>query len=106
MAKRSVNWHQELVKKTLADANSFSEYEAFKLQLELAEKFKKARQRANLTQENIAEKMATHKPSIARLEAAGGKGKHSPSLLTLVKYAHALGYRLKVNLVRESDQYA
>jgi transcriptional regulator with XRE-family HTH domain len=30
-----------------------------------------------------------------------GKGKHSPSLSTLQKYAHALGCRLELRLVNE-----
>jgi transcriptional regulator with XRE-family HTH domain len=34
---------------------------------------------------------------VARLES--GKGKHSPSLATLQKYAHALGFRLQLKLI-------
>ena len=102
MAKRSTRWHKMLEKKVLSDPVGYAAYEAFNLQLELADKLKKARQRAHLTQENAAERMATQKSSIARLEAGGGKGKHMPSLLTLVKYAHVLGYRLEMKLVPES----
>jgi len=34
------------------------------------------------------------------LESSLGNGKHSPSLATLQKYAHAVGYELQVKLVR------
>lgn len=76
MTKRSNRWHSELVKAVLTDPVAHAEYEAFKLQLEL--------------------------PAVARLEAGGGKGRHSPSLHTLVRYADALGYRLEIKLVPES----
>lgn len=97
--KRSTKWHKLIEKKVFADPEGYAEYETFKLQLELAGKLKDARKHAHLTQEKVAEKMETQKPTIARLEAAGGKGKHSPSILTLVKYANAVGYRLEINLV-------
>lgn len=104
MARRSTKWHDELRKEVLSDAESRAEYEAFKLQLELADKLKKARKKAHLTQENVAERMDTQKPVVARLEAAGGKGKHSPSLKTLVKYAEAIGYHVQVKLVPSKKQ--
>lgn len=99
MAKRSTSLHKKLVKKILTNPEGRAAYEAFKLQLELAEKLKEARHHAHLTQEKVAEKMGTQKPVIARLEAGGGKSRHSPSLLTLVKYANAIGYALEIDLV-------
>jgi transcriptional regulator with XRE-family HTH domain len=36
---------------------------------------------------------------MTRLES--GRGKHSPSIATLEKYAHALGCRLELRLVNE-----
>jgi DNA-binding XRE family transcriptional regulator len=100
MAKRSGEWHKQLRETVLADDESRAEYEAFKLQLELAEKLKTSRKKAELTQEDIAKKMHTNKSVIARLEAAGGRGKHSPSLKTLSKYANAIGYSLEFTLKR------
>ena len=97
--KRSTIWHNILKGDVLADLEAFAEYEAFKAQLEIAHKMKLARKKAGLTQEAVAKKMHTHKPVVARLEAAGGKGKHSPSMLTLQKYAHAIGYKLRIDLV-------
>jgi transcriptional regulator with XRE-family HTH domain len=55
-----------------------------------------ARSKFGLTQESVAELMGTTKGAVSRLEAAG---KHSPSLTTLKKYAHAVGCRLEIKLV-------
>jgi len=57
-----------------------------------------ARRRAGLTQAQVAEKMGTKTPAIARLEAGGGAKRHSPSLATLRKYAEAVGCWLEVRL--------
>lgn len=100
MAKRSLDWHCELKQSVLDDPEMRAEYDAFKLQLELADKMKKSREQAHLTQEEIADKLHTQKSVIARLEAAGGRGNHSPSLKTLVKYANAIGYQLEIKLKR------
>jgi DNA-binding XRE family transcriptional regulator len=58
-----------------------------------------ARKAAGLTQAQIAERMGTQTPAIARLERALATGKHSPSLNTLKRYAQALGKRVEVRLV-------
>lgn len=92
-------WYESLRNEALSDPETMEEYEAYKLQLELASRLKKARKKAKLTQEEVAKQMLTSKSAIARLEAAGGKSKHSPSLNTLSHYAYALGYQLKVSLV-------
>ena len=101
MTKRSTTLHKQLKKDVLNDPAGRAEYEAFKLQLELADVLKHARQAAHLTQETVADRMETTKSVIARLEAAGGRSKHSPSLTTLVKYADAIGYTLDVALKRK-----
>lgn len=56
----------------------------------------KARARAGLTQDAVAERMGTTKSAISRLESAG---KHAPSLETLKRYAEAVGCELQVRLV-------
>ncbi len=58
-----------------------------------------ARARVGLSQEAVAERMGTTKSAISRLEAAG---KHSPSLTTLKKYAHAVGCHLEIKFVPEN----
>ncbi|MDQ2993794.1 MAG: helix-turn-helix domain-containing protein [Pseudomonadota bacterium] len=101
MTKRSVEWHKLLVDDVMNDPEGRAEYEAFTLQLELAEAMKKARLKAHLTQEAVANKMVTKKSVVARLEAAGGRGKHSPSINTLTKYAAALGCKLQISFVKK-----
>ena len=97
MSKRDQHWQAMLKESVLRDPESRAEYEAFKLQLEFADKMKTLRQKAHLSQDDIAAKLQTTKSTIARLEAGGGKNKHSPTLKTLVKCADALGYRLELN---------
>jgi len=77
----------------------FSEaYDALELEYQVADQLLKARARAGLTQDAVAELMGTTKSAISRLEAAG---KHTPSLGTLQRYARAVGCKLEVKLVPE-----
>lgn len=57
-----------------------------------------ARKAAGLTQAQVAERMGTKAPAVARLENALVTGAPSPSLATLRKYAAALGKKLEVRL--------
>ena len=54
----------------------------------------KARQEAGLTQAQVAERMGTQAPAVARLERALATGQHSPSIATLRKYIKACGKSL------------
>jgi len=77
----------------------FSEaYDALEIEYQVADQLIKARARAGLTQDAVAEIMGTTKSAISRLEAAG---KHAPSLSTLKRYADAVGCKLQVRLVPE-----
>jgi DNA-binding XRE family transcriptional regulator len=58
----------------------------------------KARLEAGLTQAQVAERMGTQPPAVARLERALATGKHSPSLATLRRYAGAVGKKLVLQL--------
>jgi DNA-binding XRE family transcriptional regulator len=58
----------------------------------------RARHDAGLTQAQVAERMGTQPPAVARLERALATGKHSPSLATLRKYAEACGKELVLQL--------
>ena len=58
-----------------------------------------ARQKAGLTQEELAEKMGTTKSAVSRLEASLRNEKHSPSFATLKRYANACGKKIVVRLV-------
>ena len=54
----------------------------------------KARQEAGLSQAQIADRMGTQAPAIARLERSLATGKHSPSIATVRKYVKACGKKL------------
>lgn len=99
MKKRSTKLHEKIRKDVLNDPEAYAIYEAFKTQLELSKKMKKTREKVGLTQEAVADYMQTTKSVVARLESAGGRNKHSPSIITLFKYAAALGYRVKIELI-------
>src|ERR1700730_18039623 len=64
----------------------------------LVDELLKARRRAGLTQAEVAARMGTQTPAVARLEAGGGSKRHSPSIATLRKYAAAVGCRLEIRL--------
>jgi DNA-binding XRE family transcriptional regulator len=66
---------------------------------ELLDALLKARMDAGLTQAQVAERMGTQAPSVARLERALATGKHSPSVATLRKYAQACGKSLVLRVV-------
>ena len=91
--------HDEIVAKLLKrpgvrkEVERIERDEAFLLDILL-----KARHDAGLTQAQVAERMGTQPPAIARLERALATGKHSPSLATLRKYAEACGKALEVRL--------
>jgi DNA-binding XRE family transcriptional regulator len=71
-------------------------YDSLELEYQVASQMLKARARAGLTQDAVAERMGTTKSAISRLEAAG---RHAPSLATLKRYANAVGCELQVKLV-------
>ena len=84
--------HKELKERALKRANVKSEYERLDEEFSLLDEFLKARAAAGISQSEVAERMGTTQSAVARLES--GRGKHSPSLATLRKYARALGCRL------------
>lgn len=72
-------------------------YDALELEYQLANQMLKARARAGLTQDVVAQRMGTTKSAISRLESAGKK--HAPSIATIQRYAQAVGCDLQVKLV-------
>jgi transcriptional regulator with XRE-family HTH domain len=90
--------HQEMVAKMLTDPAVKAEYDAQSEEFALLDELLGARRHAGLTQAEVAERMGTKTPAVARLEAGGGSKRHSPSLATLRKYAEAVGCRLEVRL--------
>jgi transcriptional regulator with XRE-family HTH domain len=62
----------------------------------------KARAATGLTQAEVAARIGTTQSAIARLESA--EARHSPSIATLQKYAKALGYKVRIRLVKGERQ--
>ena len=75
------------------------EYDRLADEFAFLDQILKARADAGLTQAEVASRIGTTQSAIARLETGGGK--HSPSLATLQRYATALGYKVRVQLVKE-----
>jgi transcriptional regulator with XRE-family HTH domain len=90
--------HKQLVKKMLKRPAVRAEYDALAEEFALLDELLKARRRAHLTQADVATRMGTKAPAVARLEAGGGSRAHSPSVATLRKYAQAVGCRLEIRL--------
>jgi len=88
--------HKDFLAKAAARKGFTEAYDALALEYQLADQMLKARSRAGLTQDAVAERMGTTKSSVSRLESAG---KHAPSLATLKRYASAVGCELQVRLV-------
>ncbi len=55
-----------------------------------------ARKRAGMTQADVAQAMGTSRPAVARIESA--RPTHAPSVVTLQRYAAAVGCRLRIEL--------
>ena len=90
--------HKEFLAKSSSRKGFDAAYKALELEYQVAGQMLKARSRAGLTQDAVAERMGTTKSAISRLESAG---KHAPSLATLKRYALAVGCELQVKLVRQ-----
>lgn len=91
--------HKELKARALERTDVKAEYDRLDEEFQFLDEFLKARAIAGVTQAEVAERIGTTQSAVARLES--GRGKHSPSIATLQKYAHALGCRLELRLVNE-----
>ncbi len=92
--------HDQMIAKMMQNPAVRAEYERIEREeMPMLDAILKARADAGLTQAQVAERMGTKAPAVARLENALVTGKHSPSLATLQKYAAALGKRVQVQFV-------
>ena len=91
--------HAELKSRALKNNHVKTEYDNLELEFSLLRELLSARQKAGLSQAEIAERMGTKAPSITRLESSLSSGRHSPSIATLKKYAKALDCHLEIKLV-------
>ncbi len=92
--------HKQLRTKALKNPEVKAEFDQLADEFSLLEEFLKARAAQGLTQAQVAKTIGTTQSAVARMES--GRGKHSPSLATLSKYADALGCKLEVRLIRRS----
>lgn len=83
---------EELKKEWMKDPEFVKEYEALEEEFSLASALISARAQADMTQQDVAEKMETSQSYIAKLEG----GTVSPTMKALKRYAAATGSRLKI----------
>ena len=86
---------EEAAKEWFKNPNFVTEYDALEEEFSLASALIEARARANLTQEEVAQRMGTTQTAVARLEGA----RSMPSTRTLERYAKATGHRLRIAFV-------
>ena len=84
----------KLRKKWMQDPEFRKEYEALAPEFALAGELIRARVDAGLSQEEVAERMKTSQPAVARLESG-----HKPSIKSLERYAEAVGKKVEIRLV-------
>lgn len=92
--------HEGLKQKMLGNPQVKAEYDCLEEEFALFDELLKARMQSGLTQAQVADRMGTKAPAVARLEAGGGSRMHSPSISTLRRYAKAVGCHLEIRLVR------
>src|ERR1700722_15877643 len=91
----------DLHKKWMKEPNYRKAYEALEEEFVLASAVIDVRNRAGLTQEDLARKMGTTQPVVARLES----GRSRPSMRTLERLADATGSRLLISFApRTADK--
>jgi transcriptional regulator with XRE-family HTH domain len=83
----------DMHKKWMKEPRYRKAYEALEEEFVLASAVIEARNRAGLTQQELARKMGTTQPVVARLESGGTR----PSMRTLDRLAKATGSRLLIS---------
>ena len=84
---------KDLHKKWMKDPAYRKEYDALAEEFALAAEVAKARNRAGLSQAELARRMKTTQSTVARLESGRGR----PSTRTLDRFAKATGHRLRIS---------
>ena len=91
MGKALDQKHKEMMDRDPEYAGAYADMEN---EFQFARELIKARIRAGLTQQQIAEKMGTTQSTVARLESGGTM----PSLRSLHRYAEATGSKVRISL--------
>jgi len=94
--------HSELKEKALKRRGVKAEYKLLEPEFTILHELLRARQKAGLSQAEIAERMGTKAPAITRLESSLSSGKHSPSIATIKKYADVLDCHLEIKIIANS----
>ena len=84
---------EEAAKDWLKDPEFAAEYDALEEEFALAAALIRARNAADMTQEEVARAMGTTQAVIARLES----GRNMPSTRTLQRFAKATGSQLRIS---------
>ena len=66
--------------------------EEIRIEMEIIKATIEARRKRKITQEEISKRSGLTQSVVARVES----GTHSPTIQTMVRYLHAIGYTLKV----------
>jgi len=91
--------HEQIVEKLISRPGVRAEVERLEREeFALLDVLLKARHEAGLSQAQVAKRMGTQAPAVARLERSLATGKHSPSVATLRKYVTACGKRLVLSV--------
>ena len=85
----------EMKKRLMKNPKFQKEYEDLEEEFALVHALIKARTRAGLTQQQVAERMGTTQSSVARMESGSG----FPSLTSIKKYAEATDSKIDINLI-------
>jgi predicted transcriptional regulator len=93
--------HASFLSKARKKAEFAEVYDALSLEYAVVDQLLKARTRAGMSQDAVAERMGTTKSAVSRLESAR---RHVPSLSTLRRYASAVGCEIQVKLVRQKSE--
>lgn len=96
--------HNDFKKKALAKPGVKAAYDALEDEFALINEMIHARKAANKSQAEIAKTMKTTTSAISRLESLSIQNHHSPSLSTLLRYAEALGCKLRISLIPKRKQ--
>ena len=83
-------------KKMLKNPAVKAEYDALEEEFALAHELIAAREKANLSQTQVARRMGTSQSAVARLES----GRKPPSMTSLRKYAKATGSKIVITLAK------
>lgn len=86
---------RDLINKWMKDKKFREAYDALEPEYALVSALIEARMKANLSQGELAKRMRTTQPMIARMES----GRQKPSTATLLKVAKATGTRLQIRFV-------